>query len=437
MKWSNAAPPRTRFSIVLGLLVAFGLPPLVSATAALPAPDTSDVRVRLSHRSTMESVELTIEEGPLAVHLPSGGTPVMRLQSGETTTLGLRQSDIFIRRGADGLYATELRLRPVGTDASWTLSFDDAERTYTGGLYLAPDPDASGLLLVNNVPLEDYVASVVASEYGLDDMEGKKAMAVVARTYGLFASAKFGGAYDHADGTASQVYNGLDAVTQASRQAAQATAGEVLTHDGNLIQAVYFSSSGGHTANNEDVWNAEKPIPYLRGKEDPYDDVSPHHTWSNSVDRSTLLQVLTRERGTLVNGFVIDARSPDGRVETIKLLHSDGPDHRMKANTFRLVVNQGVDGTPLKSTWFDARRSGSQYVFDGRGFGHGVGLSQWGAHGMAEQGHSYREILRFYYTDVEIQRRGQVQEDPADAPVAREPSGRTTDSTNTRRRIGW
>jgi stage II sporulation protein D len=425
---------RARFWTVFGLIVAVGLIPLVEA-AASPLTDTSRVRVRLNHQSSIETIDLTVEDGPLAVHLPSGGAPVMRLQSGEATTLGLRQSDVYIRRGADGLYATKLQLRPTGTDATWTLSFDNAERTYTGGLTLAPAPSESGLLAVNHVPIEDYVASVVASEYGLDDTEGTKAMAVVARTYGLFASAKFGGAYDHADGTASQVYNGLDAVTDASRRAAQATAGEVLTHDGNLIQAVYFSSSGGHTANNEDVWNAEKPIPYLRGKDDPYDDVSPHHTWSASVDRSTLLQVLTQERGSLVKGFVIDSRSPDGRVETVKLLHSDGPNHRMKANTFRLVVNQGVEQAPLKSTWFDARRSGSRYIFDGHGFGHGVGLSQWGAHGMAQQGHSYREILRFYYTDVEIQRFGRVEKDPADAPVAKEPPARTDDATS--RRIGW
>jgi stage II sporulation protein D len=261
-------------------------------------------------------------------------------------------------------------------------------------------------------------------------------MAVVARTYGMRAAGKFdSGDYDHVDNTVSQVYRGVRSITPVSRRATSQTRGEVLTYDGALIEAVYFSSSGGHTANNEDVWNAEKPIPYLRGKDDPYDDVSPHHTWSASVDRSTLLQVLTQERGSLVKGFVIDSRSPDGRVETVKLLHSDGPNHRMKANTFRLVVNQGVEQAPLKSTWFDARRSGSRYIFDGHGFGHGVGLSQWGAHGMAQQGHSYREILRFYYTDVEIQRFGRVEKDPADAPVAKEPPARTDDATS--RRIGW
>jgi stage II sporulation protein D len=410
----------------------------VLTASAQPTPDSLDeVRVRLHHQAEIKRVKLTVKDGPLAVHLPSGGTPVMRLQTGETLVAGMRQQDVYVRRGGSGLYATKLRLQPAGTDATWALSFEEHEdRTYTGGLYLAPAAEMeSSLLLVNAVPLEDYVASVVAGEYGLDDTEGTRAMAVVARTYGLFASAKFGGAYDQADGTASQVYAGVESVTDRSRSAAQATQGEVLTYDGNLIQSVYFSSSGGHTADNEDVWKADEALPYLRGREDPYDEASPHHTWSATVDRSALLQTLTRHQGSLVEGFVIDEKVPHGRVKTVRILQSQGSDPVMKANDFRLLVNRGVDGAPLKSTWFSARRQGDRYVFDGRGFGHGVGLSQWGAHAMAERGKSYREILQFYYTGVDIEEVEGVEFDPVKAPVAKTPSPAEVDTSG--RRIGW
>jgi stage II sporulation protein D len=439
------------------LLLVLGL--MAPVTAAAAPPDTAEVRVRLKHTSTLETVELTVQQGPMTVHLPRGGRPVMRLQSGETTTLGIRQNDVYVRRGPNGLYARKLRIRPAGRSAKWTLDFESDSRTYTGSLYLAPAPEGgTNLLVVNNVPIEDYVASVVASEYGLDDREGKKAMAVVARTYGLFTSEKFGGTYDQADGTASQVYEGAGAVTPASRRATEATEGEVLTYDGTLIQAVYFSSSGGHTADNEDVWNAKRPIPYLRGKKDPYDTQSPHHTWSTAVDRPALLRILTRRHGQSIRGFTIGKRSEDGRVKTINLLESGGGRHEMNANAFRLALNQSIDGARLKSTWFDARRSGNQYVFDGRGFGHGVGLSQWGAHAMADQGKSYRDILRFYYTDVSLQQLDGVDRDPVDAPVARTPpppdddtpaavsDAPTTETTRpndeddtprTTRRIGW
>ncbi len=419
----------------LGVLLLLGTGSPIRAQSS--SDDLDHVRVRLQHDTPVENVKLRVTEGPLAVHLPGEGTPIMRLQSGESTTMGVRRQDVYLQRGDRGLYATELTLRPAGTDASWSLSFDGTENaTYTGGLYLAPDPNQeSALLVVNDAPIEDYVASVVASEYALDDREGTKAMAVVARTYGLFASAKFGGAYDQADGTASQVYEGADVITERSRRATQATEGEVLTYNGNLIQAVYFSSSGGHTANNEDVWKSSEPIPYLRGTNDPYDTASPHHTWSTRVDRSSLLQALTRKRGTLVEGFTVGDRAPHGRVKTINVLQSSGSDHTMNANAFRLLVNRRVEGARLKSTWFDARRAGDQYVFEGRGFGHGVGLSQYGAHAMADEGNSYREILRFYYTGVEIKPVENVEFDPITAPVAKEPRAGQTDSTG--RRIGW
>jgi len=423
--------PLSQARLRLGIAVLLGLFLPLSAAAQPDLSDTSRVRVRIGHPSSVTTMDLTVQDGPLAVHLPGGGAPVMELQPGETTAFGPRQGDVYLRRGGNGLYATELRLRPAGTSARWQLSSPNRSRTYTGGLSIAPASQGSGLLLVNHVPVEKYVASVVASEYGLDDREGAKAMAIVARTYGLFASQKFGGTYDQADGTVSQVYNGAGAVTEASRAATEATAGEVVTHDGALIQAVYFSSSGGHTADNEDVWDAEGPIPYLRAREDPYDSSSPHHTWSARVDRSALLRALTRAQGSSVEGFTIDTRTSHGRIETVNVLQSSGPTETMSANDFRLTVNRGVEGDPLKSTWFDARRSGGEYVFEGRGFGHGVGLSQWGAHAMAEQGKSYREILQFYYTDVSIQRLEQVRADP-EAPVARSPDEPADD-----RRIGW
>jgi stage II sporulation protein D len=145
--------------------------------------------------------------------------------------------------------------------------------------------------------------------------------------------------------------------------------------------------------------------------------------------------MLTRDQGTLVEGFVIEDKASHGRVETVKILRSDEKTPKMKANAFRLLVNRNLEAVTLKSTWFTARRQGNQYVFEGRGFGHGVGLSQWGAHTMAQRGRSYREILRFYYTGVEIKPVENVQFDSITAPVATSPSPSATDTST--RRIGW
>lgn len=420
-------------SLVVALFV---LSPVYLASGQSGGADTTAVRVRLHAQRTVETAVLTAETNDVVVEVPGGGAPAFTLRPGDSLTLGLRQDDVFVQQGAQGVYATSLRLAPRDESASWSLASDGhPTQTYTGALRLSPD-STDGLLLVNRVPLEDYVASVVASEYGLDDTAGAKAMAVVARTYGLFATQKFGPSVDHADGTLSQVYEGADAITSRSRRVTESTRGQVLTHGGRPIQAVYFSSSGGHTADNEDVWQAESPQPYLRGRPDPYDQDSPHHRWRATVSRPALLRALTRLRGTSVEGFTLGQRMPHGRLKTMNVLHSDDTRHTMNANAFRLAVNRRLQDEPLKSTWFDARREGDTYVFEGRGFGHGVGLSQWGAHAMATQGKSYEEILTFYYEDVTIRRHEGTQLAPPAEPVAESPPV-SSPSDSTSGRIGW
>jgi stage II sporulation protein D len=407
------------------------------AWIALPAGAQTDshVRVRILGSQSPTSVTVTASGGDLRVHIPDVSAPIMRLRPGESATITLRGREIAIRRDADGIYAASLDLHP-DEGASWTLKSGDVTRAYTGPLHV--EPDDAALQLVNHAPLDDYVASVVAAEYGFEDLEGSKAMAVVARTYGLRASSKFdSGDYDHVDDTVSQVYPGVRAITPTSRRATQATAGEVLTHNDALIEAVYFSSSGGHTANNEDVWDAKEDLPYLRGKRDPYDRNAPHHRWTTTVSRPKLLSALSNAFGTKITGFVLGKRSSEGRLKTVTLM-TPGGRMTVRANEFRLAVTRRMPDADLKSTWFDASRRGNRYEFSGRGFGHGVGLSQWGIHEMSDRGKSYREMLSFYYTDVEIRSAdGDLIEAPA-PPVAASPSPeREKREEETTRRIGW
>jgi len=420
-------------AVLVGLLcLGLGAGPEAAAQSSSDRDSTDWVQVRLHHEADVESVRLTPEQDPLSVFLPSGGAPILQLQPSQTVTLGRRQGDVYARRGEASLYARSLHLSATSTRA-WTLTLpSESTRTYTGSLRLRPANGDAGLQLVNRVPLQDYVASVVAAEYGLDDVAGTRAMAVVARTYALFSTKHYDGDYDHVDGTASQVYRGTNVITEAARRAARETAGQILTYNGEPIQAVYFSSSGGHTANNEDVWTGSTSLPYLRGKNDPYDEASPKHRWTTHVNRRALLQALSLHQDASVNGFLLGDRTPHGRLATVELLRADDTETEIEASTFRSIVNRRVDGVSLKSTWFNARREGSEYVFEGRGHGHGVGLNQWGAHAMAEAGEDYRDILSFYYTGVQIQDLDDTASLPA---VAEEPSPSPPDSTAPR--IGW
>lgn len=418
--------------------------------SSLPAPaDAQDVRVRILDAEAVASVTLTVSERT-PVHTDPEGSPLFHIRPNTSVTLAPHEGgDVRIEHENDRLAASTLYLQ-VPQGATTTVQSGSRRQSYPGTFAIRADDRRSDRLeVVNRVPLEQYVASVVASEYGLDDTEGAKAMAVVARTYALRGSDRFGDTFDHVDHTLSQVYRGLSDINDASRAAAQATQGEVLTYEDHLVEAVYFSSSGGHTANNEDVWDASEDLPYLRGRDDPYDSVSPHHTWSSTANRLQVLRGLEQAFGGTVRGFFLGDKTDDGRLLTMDLLRPGGERESVQANAFRLAVNRAVGQEVLRSTWFDARRNGSEYAFEGRGYGHGVGMSQWGAHGMAKRGHTYRDILGFYYQGASIASIGDVDQTPTrlaldepdrnePLPVDTSPSEDPDDpSPSTRRRIGW
>lgn len=364
-----------------------------------------DISVRLLDNTSPRQVVISGDGGDVRLFAGDFADPLMTMTPGEEAIVSRASNQLHVKIGEMKLYAKSLRVEPSNGAAfsvavSEGSSLDDG-RTYPGRLHVSPNPGGWELRLVNEVDLETYVAGVVASEYGLEDLEGSKAMAVVARTYALAAVGENEAGDILADHTLSQVYRGLDGVTDLAVQAAQETSGEVVTHNGAPIQAVYFSSSGGRTANNEDVWDGA-PLPYLRGKTDPYDSSSPHSRWSARLSRSDLLQRLSEVTDLRVDGFLIGDRSDDGRVATVELLLDDGQRREMSANAFRLAVIGQFGARSLRSTLFDVRREGGAYVFEGRGYGHGVGLSQWGAHEMAKRGSTYRDILGYYYTDVDV-----------------------------------
>ena len=258
-----------------------------------------------------------------------------------------------------------------------------------------------GLTVVNRVPLPDYVSSVVASEYGFPEIEGVKAQAILARTYAVRqAAGRAGRAYDVDDHQGSQVYRGAGVETATSRRAERETRGQILTYAGQPAEALYSSSSGGHTADNETVWGTP-PVPYLRGVIDPYDADAPDHTWRTTADAARVHGVLARRYGGTVTGIEIAERSREGRAVRVRLLGTNGT--VVSGSDFRTVVNGTLGWRTVRSTLFTLSvDGGGQYVFSGGGFGHGVGMSQYGARGQARAGRSYLDILAFYFAGTQV-----------------------------------
>lgn len=428
-------PARCALSLILLLFAGGAVRPLRAQDAARL------VRVRVMELHEPTLITVRAHGGTVLVQAGDFDDPIAELRPGEEATFNVAARQVYIRQGTRGLYTQTARLTPT-TGAAMEVSVTEGKNKskpyrYPGRLYVDVDPvETFRLALINELELEDYVAAVVSREYGFDDREGMKAMAVLVRTYALSTSGKYGTGYDQVDHTRSQLYQGMDAVTPALREAVRMTAGEVLTYKNELIQAVYFSSSGGHTADNESVWQSAA-VPYLRGRPDPYDTASPHTSWRATISRPRLLELLSSSYGFEVTGFHLGDKGPDDRVQTVLLLKKDGSRQPIRANDFRMLILKAFGNNTLKSTIFTARRLGETYEFEGRGHGHGVGLSQWGAHELARQGKTYREIIDFYYTDVSLTRIDQVGKPKPPPAPSRVVTKEVTPAAPSRGRIGW
>ena len=382
------------------------LPVIVACLTALSAA-AQDVRVLLLGGQKLQEATAVAEGAPAEV-LGADGRVLATLAVGRSTPLRRRGTDV----SAEGGSARAVVVR-AGAGGRLALRAGRTERTYRG--QIAADVENGRLRLINHVPLDDYVAAVVAGEYPFEEIEGVKAQAILARTYALRSRGKYGD-YDVVDGTGSQVYFGADRETPVTRQAARETSGIVLTYEGALAEAVYFSSSGGHTTSNEHVWSGA-PVPYLRGVPDPYDAASPYSEWSSRLSRTKLLRALGRRFGGTVTGIGPGERAPEGRFKTVVLYGRGGRERHVPANQFRSAVAGAFGVSALRSAFFEVDRVGDRYVFDGKGFGHGVGMSQFGARGQALAGRRYDEILAFYFEGTRLEHRDGGAVDPL-PPVA-------------------
>jgi stage II sporulation protein D len=267
--------------------------------------------------------------------------------------------------------------------------------------------EKGGLVLVNALDLEDYVAAVVASEVPSGwPAAALQAQAVAARTYAVAQKVAQGaGARAHLGASMlDQVYAGAANLTAGARKASQATAGEVLTWEAAPIAAYFSSSCGGRGESGEAAFKLPPgSVPYLPGGDDGDSDAgAPRLVWTV---RRTLedLSAILRKAGRLqaaISGISVAATTPAGRVSRVLLRTTSGGEVPMSGAELRQLVGY----TALPSLWFTVSIEGQAAVFRGRGSGHGVGLCQWGARGRAARGETYRQILAHYYPGAEIRR---------------------------------
>ena len=272
-------------------------------------------------------------------------------------------------------------------------------RDYAGRLTVIRNGDGV-LALVNEVPFEEYLAGVLRAESNERwPLEALRAQAIVSRTYAAYhRMLNADKPYHIVASTVHQQFTGIVATTSPIWVAVQETRGQVLRWEGELFPAFYHTNSGGYTEDPRTVF-AARNMPALRPVVCPLAVGSPHFQWTLDVRLTDLGDALRRsgvDVGTL-RGVEVTERTASLRATTVTLRGTAGT-QRLRGNDFRRMV--GYD--TLKSTLFAVAVDGDVARFSGRGYGHGVGMCQWGAKGMAEQGSTAREILAFYYPGARL-----------------------------------
>jgi stage II sporulation protein D len=288
--------------------------------------------------------------------------------------------------------------------------------------------DRTGLTIVNRLGVELYLLGVVSAEMGRRssaEQAALRAQAVVSRTYALKNLRRWRAAgFDLYGTVADQAYGGVAAETAEGRAAVSETRGRVLTYDSALIEAFYFSTCGGRTAEGYEVFRGAVR-PYLRSVSDlnergsAYCSISPRYRWreewSGEALRTTLQRNLPPVPGTMSTAIVtvtdlrVTQRSASGRVEQLAIglgsteVRVDG--HSQIRQVLRLPNGQLLRSTVFSVMVTGAGRNVTSVVIDGAGAGHGVGLCQWGAVGRAREGQDYQQILAAYYPGTRLERR--------------------------------
>ncbi|MBI2870370.1 MAG: SpoIID/LytB domain-containing protein [Candidatus Omnitrophica bacterium] len=354
-----------------------------------PHPPSSWVRV-----AVIEGVQ----EATLSI---KGPFQVVTLETGEVLNEGHSLKNVPVRPAPAGLRVgdTSYRFNALRILADKTKGVVVNGRSYRGHLEIFREKDET-LTVVNRVGIEEYIYGVLRHEIApwWPD-EAIKAQAVAVRTYAAYQrSIREKEDYDVTGDVMSQVYGGAKGETWKIRRASQATWGEVLKWKGGLLPAYYSSTCGGHTEAATEVWGDQQAP--LVGRDCEFCTVSKHYSWRREI-AADLVQKKLRWRGLdigPIEELKILERTVSGRVKSVQVVHGRGKTV-LKGHEFRMHVGPDL----VRSTLFNVYREGDHFVLSGRGWGHGVGMCQWGAYTQARRGTRYSDILSFYYPGAAIE----------------------------------
>lgn len=356
--------------------------------------------------------------------LLTGVSPVENITLGSSAFLVNDKTRIALIKPGNKINCSEanggviLKINDESFDGKifYLTSADDLElinvnaKNYRGKIQISSS--GNSVHIINIINPEDYVKGVLAKEMPIgkneENLEALKALAVCVRTYAL-QKVRDGKIYfDLYADTRDQVYGGADAESPITNKAVEQTKYRILKYENNPALVYYHSTCGGFTESSQNVFTKEI-IPYLSGVKDgsdPYCKISPRFEWKETFSKELIIERLKNYSLLDNSDFNIDevqilSRFDSGRVNELefKVTSAGGKDKSIivRGNEIRSVLRTADGKNILWSTLFDISTERSNIVLVGNGFGHGVGLCQWGAIALSKMGWSYEEILEHYY----------------------------------------
>ncbi len=352
---------------------------------------SAQVKIRLFSNQSPESVVFSVTEGKYEINMFNG--ELLTVLYGEPVVITRFKGKLAVKmRNSFGIECDSMILTGKTGNDSFSLRINGnlpLRQYYSGDLQCFPD--LGTLVLINNSDIEKYISGVVKAEGGSGkNLEYFKTQAIIARTYMYKYFYKHSAdRYNVCDNTHCQAYNGLSSDTLLNSAVLETHGLVILDKDNVLIISAFHSNCGGETSSSEDVWLSDRP--YLKAVKDPYCLNSRNSTWTKRIPLQEWISYLQK------TGYQGNTDYPAGFNFLQEARLTD-----YKTGSFTVPLRTIRSDFDLRSTFFSLYAKGDSIIFDGRGYGHGVGLCQEGAMEMASKGFNYKQIIDFYYFGVII-----------------------------------
>jgi len=339
--------------------------------------DTSGIKMVLKGRYKITDVisGISLSEGPYLTAKVEPGVDGIKLNAKDLASTGIR---VKVFKDAN-IYIENKRFR--------------------GDVDILKKPNGN-LMVINYIPLEEYLYGVLYHEVSHRwPMEALKVQAIAARTFALYqARQNKTKPYDLRSDIYSQVYGGRTSEKWSTTRAVDLTRGQVLTYKADIFPAYYHATCAGHTEDASNLWNID--IPPLKGVVCNFCMNSPHYKWSKELPLWEAEKIL-KDKGYAIDKIAsieVLSTNASGRVDKLEIKSESNNSVILTGKDFRQMIGPNE----IRSTKFSASIKRGKLVMAGTGWGHGVGMCQWGVYGQARRGKRADEILKYYYPGTEI-----------------------------------